>query len=330
MADPKLSVCVPSYNHGQYIEMAIRSALNQDFPSLEIVVVDDHSDDDSVERIAGFEDPRLRYFVNESNIGMTRNWNRCISLSKGEYVCILCADDFLLPSFARKAATALDSRPEIGFVFSSFCLVDDLGTTIGVRRYSNCDVVLAGRDMFGELTRRNSLMFSSVVMRRKFIDASGPFDERYVYAPDWEMWARLATMHDVALIAEPLACSRVHAANHTKRLVESGELFSDIERVVDAIYSLPLPGGEGIRTVQRRQKTKASVMLNHVFEVLTLRAPSEVRACVARAIAVYPPCIFDPRVPLVILLSFLGRDLSYAVAFRLREVFSKMGAFSGI
>ena len=83
---PRVSVCIPVFNGARFIAAAIESVLRQTFTDFELIIVDDHSSDRSLEIISGFHDDRLRVVVNERNLGAEGNWNRCLTESKGIYL----------------------------------------------------------------------------------------------------------------------------------------------------------------------------------------------------------------------------------------------------
>src|SRR5438477_1259628 len=91
---PSVSICIPTFNDAAVVGDALRSALRQEYPRLEIIVIDNNSTDQTGEVVAGIAagDNRFRYSRNSENIGMARNFNACIAAAIGEYVLILCAD----------------------------------------------------------------------------------------------------------------------------------------------------------------------------------------------------------------------------------------------
>jgi glycosyltransferase involved in cell wall biosynthesis len=105
---PKLSVITPSYNQGPYIERAIRSVLDQDYPNLEYVIVDGGSTDGTVEVIRRYED-RLAWWVSEPDEGQSDAINKGIAGTSGEIVAYLCTDDYYLPGAFEAAVEALES-----------------------------------------------------------------------------------------------------------------------------------------------------------------------------------------------------------------------------
>ena len=92
-----LSVCIPTYNGSDYLEECLDSIFAQTFNNYEIVIVDDHSTDDSFEIANHYasKENRIRVYRNKRNLGLVNNWNHCIGLAKGEWIKFVFQDDLL-------------------------------------------------------------------------------------------------------------------------------------------------------------------------------------------------------------------------------------------
>ena len=106
---PTISVCIPTFNYGRFLPDAIASVTAQTLGDLELIVVDNCSTDDTGGIVAGLAraEPRLRYYRNDRNLGICGNFNRALELASGEYVKILCADDWLAPQALEKSIAVL-------------------------------------------------------------------------------------------------------------------------------------------------------------------------------------------------------------------------------
>lgn len=96
-----VSIAIPAYK-AEFLSEAIDSALGQDYTNIELIIVNDASPYDLDGILARYNDSRIRYYKNEKNLGkqsIVLNWNKCLSLAKGEFFVLLCDDDILLPSF---------------------------------------------------------------------------------------------------------------------------------------------------------------------------------------------------------------------------------------
>jgi glycosyltransferase involved in cell wall biosynthesis len=109
---PLVSVIIPAFNYGRFVEDAIESAKRQDYPNIEIIVVDDGSTDDTENRLS----PRTDItYVRHSNRGLPATRNTGIQLATGEYLQFLDADDLLEPDSVRKRVEALEARTDASF-----------------------------------------------------------------------------------------------------------------------------------------------------------------------------------------------------------------------
>jgi glycosyltransferase involved in cell wall biosynthesis len=115
----KVSILIPVYNREGLIEETVRSALEQTYDNIEIVIVDNHSTDSTwevLEKLAS-HDNRIKIFQNDTNIGPVKNWKRCIDEATGEYGKILWSDDLIAPEFLEKTVPFLENS-DVGFVFT--------------------------------------------------------------------------------------------------------------------------------------------------------------------------------------------------------------------
>jgi len=117
---PKISILIPVFNRQDYIDDCIQSALNQTHKNIEVVIVDNASEDDTWEicRMFAAKDSRIRIFRNDANIGPVLNWKKCFDEALGLYGKILFSDDLMAPDYLEKTLPFLQD-PDVGFVFSS-------------------------------------------------------------------------------------------------------------------------------------------------------------------------------------------------------------------
>lgn len=101
MIKPFVSIAIPAYK-GAFLRQAINSVLSQTYDNFELIIVNDCSPEPIGEIVGGYHDDRIRYYVNEQNIGKqdpVANWNRCLNYAKGEFFALLCDDDLYDPTF---------------------------------------------------------------------------------------------------------------------------------------------------------------------------------------------------------------------------------------
>ena len=128
---PLVSIGMPTYNRvDSYLPSALGSALNQDYPNLEIIVSDNASTDGTEEFIRAKSDLRVRYFRHDKGIGGKNNFNFCVEQAKGAYFLLLHDDDLVDPDFISVCVRALHGREDVGVVRTGIRLVDGEGRVL--------------------------------------------------------------------------------------------------------------------------------------------------------------------------------------------------------
>lgn len=129
---PKISIAIPAYK-STFLRQAIDSVLAQTFSDWELIIVNDASPEPVSEIVKQYMDTRIRYYVNETNIGMEDpavNWNRCLELAQGEFFCLLCDDDYYEPTFLEEMLTLADKYPDVSVFRSRIKIVDANNQTL--------------------------------------------------------------------------------------------------------------------------------------------------------------------------------------------------------
>ena len=235
MPEALVSVVIPSYNHAAYIGEAVNSVLSQSVGDLELIVVDDGSEDDSLAILSGFTDRRLRLF-HQPNQGAHAAINRGLREAKGSYLAILNSDDAYQPQRLEKLVRLLENNPAVALAGSYIQLIDHQGRALGVKHgYLDCEPWLlelpqrsfrAGADLRAALLTENYFATSSnFVFPRSWFERIGQF-RPLRFTHDWDYALRLAESANVALLPEPLLKYRVHAANTIRQ--DQAAMFFEI------------------------------------------------------------------------------------------------------
>jgi glycosyltransferase involved in cell wall biosynthesis len=212
----KVSVCIPTHNGAAFLEEAIRGVLSQSFQDFELLIVDDGSTDPTLDIARSFSDPRLRVFQNETRLGIPANWNRAVSLARGEFVCLFHQDDVMLPENLARKTAVLAADPGVSFVHSAVeFLVETAAPNLPLDWVDKSaeDYVVDGRAYFYKLLFSNRICAPAVVVRRSHLLRAGQFDERLGFACDYAMWMRLCAEGNVGFISRPLLLYRWHQQN---------------------------------------------------------------------------------------------------------------------
>ena len=219
--EPLVSICIPAYNNAGYIKKTVESILNQTYRNIELIVVDDKSTDDTVEILESIEDTRLKIYKNEENLGMAGNWNRCLSLARGEFIKLICADDMIDANAIELEAKAMQENPMVNLVESDTRLVDITGKKTGAfKRYPKSGVV------DGKKLAHTSLMIQDFygapvnnLIRRSALEKVGGFDPAFTYILDFDLWVRMSLSGDVYIIHRLLNSFRIRNDSNTGVLI---------------------------------------------------------------------------------------------------------------
>lgn len=215
--EPLVSVCIPAYNNAEYIKDTIDSILNQTYQNIELVIVDDNSKDNTYELIQEIGDERIKLYHNDKNLGMSGNWNRCLSLCTGKYAKLVCADDILSPDALKREVDALEANPTAVIAESDTKLIDLNGKGKGFyKRYKKSGLV-DGKEICrkGFLSQDYFGAPQANTFRRDVAEKIGGFDTDYTYILDYDFFVSLACEGDVYIIHEPLNFFRVRKGSNT-------------------------------------------------------------------------------------------------------------------
>ncbi|WP_395066835.1 glycosyltransferase family 2 protein [Paraburkholderia silvatlantica] len=126
-----ISVCIATYNGAKYIREQLDSIIPQIGDADEIVVCDDQSSDDTVSILTSYNDPRICIHRNEVRLGHVRNFEKAMSLARGDFIFLSDQDDIWLPGRVRNMLARLDADPSVNLVASNFDLIDAQGQKMG-------------------------------------------------------------------------------------------------------------------------------------------------------------------------------------------------------
>ena len=221
MNDLKVSVGLPTYNRSEYLVRAIESVLNQTYPNLELIVSDNKSPDDTVEKVLAFSDARIVFLQQTQNLGMTGNFNACLEAATGDLFLMLSDDDLLEPQCLERLSEPFrssDPPPEqIGAVW---CPVKILNSSTQEKyQTASGPPIEPGWALVEGLCRgTRGPRFCSMMVRRQDAVAAGGYRLEHGPICDFGNWSEIAVSYPVAIcIAEPLSGYTVHQASTTSQ-----------------------------------------------------------------------------------------------------------------
>lgn len=201
----RVSVIIPTYNYGKYIEKAIDSVLAQTYKDFEIIVVDDGSTDNTKELIETKYRNRIRYFYQE-NKGAPVARNRGVEESSGQYLAFLDADDIFYPENLGKKVSLLDKREADGFVYSDgYCVNDDTRNKVKCSHWKhNAAYAKLSGDIFLRLLEDFRLQTCAAIIRRQCVLDVNGFDENLHCLQDHDLFLRISARNTCSFIDECL------------------------------------------------------------------------------------------------------------------------------
>jgi glycosyltransferase involved in cell wall biosynthesis len=228
MTAPTASVVFRAFNCDRYIGQAIESILAQAFQNFEIVIVDDASSDGTKALLQTYaqRDDRIRVFRNETNRGPVRTMNIGLQHARGELIAVHDADDVSLPHRLETQVNFLGANPQIALIGGGAYFIDEEGEELKVGTGER-KVAQEARQY---LEKGYGFIHTSVMYRRKCIEAIGLYDEFFLYAHDYDMLIRMADTFDIVYHEVPLVKWRWLNSGITGRKKQAQAAFAELAR----------------------------------------------------------------------------------------------------
>lgn len=193
-----VSVIIPTYNRPEFLGRALDSVLSQSYEKLEVLVVNDGSEQSYVDIKAGYSDERIVWIDLEKNIGVCGARNAGIDAAKGEFVCFLDDDDEFLKDKLKLQMAHFIKFPEIDIVVGDVVFQRQDISKLILNRHEG--------DQYREFIRRYSLWGTAIpLIRKEVLDKGVRFDERFWMNEDYDFLIQLAKYADFGFVAHPLA-----------------------------------------------------------------------------------------------------------------------------
>ncbi len=198
---PLVSVIIPTFNRAWALQEAIDSVLAQDYPALEIIVVDDGSTDRTPQLLAGYADGIK--VIRQANSGVSAARNTGIRAARGRWIALLDSDDIWLAQKLSSQMDYLDAKPGL-----LICQTEEIWIRNG-RRVNPARKHTKAEGMIFEKCLPLCLVSpSAVVMHKKLLEEVGLFDESLPACEDYDLWLRVSCRHPIGLLPRPLIIKR--------------------------------------------------------------------------------------------------------------------------
>ncbi|HSD06127.1 glycosyltransferase [Flavobacterium sp.] len=215
--NPLVTIICLCYNHEMYVAESLNSVINQSYPAIELIIVDDCSSDDSKEVIRKWliNYPEIRFITNETNLGNTKSFNKALKHAQGEFIIDLATDDILLPNCVALQINTFNNSPykNLGAVYGNVELISANGTFDSYYFPVNNQKKVIEKRITGDiyqsvLSGGNSICSVSAMIKKTVFDHLQGYDESLVYE-DLDFWIRASRLYEFDFIDEPLIQKRI-------------------------------------------------------------------------------------------------------------------------
>jgi glycosyltransferase involved in cell wall biosynthesis len=222
---PLISVITATYNMGRYVREAVESVLAQDWPAIEVIVVDDGSTDETARVLEAYaDDPRVKVIC-QANAGQTVAKNVGLRAARGDYIGFCDADNAWLPGKLVRQVPLLQANRTAGVTYGDIVPMDAEGRPLPMwpaKRY--------GGWITQRLLLENFVTFNTTLLPRQVVEEFGGFDESLSMAIDYDLWLRISAHYEFIYLNEPLVRYRIWGGQMSHRIEER---FANVMELVE-------------------------------------------------------------------------------------------------
>ncbi len=280
----KVSVIIPNFNYGCFVSDAIESALKQTVLPDEILLIDDHSTDNTMDIIEPYKD-RIRIVRNEKNLGPVKTFNKGVYMTSGDYFVIVSADDRIRSDYIEKCKYVLDTNPDTAIAYTHMVLFGERAyekaEKLGIRQFENLylwDVPEFNGHTRKLIKEKNFIHGSAMIRRDAFYEAGGYMDNGH---EDHDLYKRIISNGWKAhLIPEYLLEYRQHSLSQRNNIINLEDenrtlrrMCKDMEERISRLlktikdYSVYIEGLEKVVKILK-QIDLSEEHLNNLTEIL--------------------------------------------------------------
>ncbi len=255
---PLISVIIPVYNGEKTIRETIESVLNQTFSNLELIVINDGSQDSTLDIVSSIKDPRLQV-LSHKNAGKSISRNRGIEEACGEFISFLDADDLWTLDKLEAQLKALQANPQAAVAYSWVDYIDENGDF-----FRDGNHITMNGNAYEKMLIQNILENgSNPLIRKEALTEVGYFNESLKHAEEWDMWLRLAARYNFVTVPYPQILYRVSSTSSSTDVLSMEKVC--LQFIEQAFNNAPA-------SVQHLKK-KALSTLYHYLTFKSLESP---------------------------------------------------------
>ena len=222
---PIVSIITLCYNQAQFCEATLNSIYNQTYKNIELIIMDDCSSDNSVEKIKNWinthQDISVKFIQHKENVGICRTLNEALKKSKGKYFELIACDDLMDSNKTLRQVSLLEATNDsVAMVYTDAFLINEDGSnSYGwfIQKNRDFEELPSGK-IYNTLLEQNFIPAMSVMIKNDILKSIGGFDEELSFE-DYDLWLRLAKSYEIHCMSDyPSVSYRIHDSNLHKRI----------------------------------------------------------------------------------------------------------------
>ncbi len=251
MTQPLVSAIIPTFNRAQPLIKAVASVLDQSYPNIEIIVVDDGSTDNSSDILRNRFGSQIRILRLLRNHGVSYARNRGIELSRGSFIAFLDSDDLWEPEKTAR---------QLAFMMADYDILISQTDEIWIRNGKRVNPCKHHQKpsgfIFAECLPLCAVSPSAVMMRRRFFSQVGLFDEKLPACEDYDLWLRAACRYPVSLLSENLVVKFGGHADQLSRTVPALDRYriASLLKIITCDILTPSQKTLALTTLERKSR----------------------------------------------------------------------------
>lgn len=223
---PLVTIITPTYNRANFLDETIQSVLSQDYPSIEYIILDDGSKDNTHEILSKYNDKV--FWETHINMGETLTVNKGVMMARGEIICVVNSDDPLLPGAISTAVNYLQQNPWALVAYPDWLEIDTYSNPI---KYHN----LPDYNLQNMLVEFNVSIGPGTFIRKSAFEIIGMRDPNVKYIGDLEYWFRIAGFNGLLHIPHALATHRTHSTSASST-AQGQQMANEVALIIKKLY----------------------------------------------------------------------------------------------
>jgi len=278
-----LSVIMPTWNGSAFLRDALDSIAVQNEDDLEIIAVDDGSNDSTIEILECYSHELPIRLVRQAHTGnWVTNTNTGLSIATGEYISFLHQDDLWLPGRLKILRKMINKYPDVTLILHPSVFIDAVGRQIGIWRcpLSEDQKPILPSDIFPKLLVQNFISIPAPCFRRDAVKKTGLMDEQLWYTADWKFWLQLASAGKTLYYHKPLSAFRIHSSSQT---VSGSANLLEFRQQMQTVLDQYLP-----LTAETKQLAEFSIEINTAMAAIARGQSFDFRQLLKKSLLMNP------------------------------------------